>query len=110
MKFAILLAAALLLAGCTPQPPLIRDLKGQSYEAIGATMTQRLLAKSPLGSPESALVSELGRQHFRVKPAKHYAEFSRTRLLCSMVWAVRWDADGSGRLTRLEGQSYAVCA
>lgn len=64
----------------------------------------RLKAHFPVGTEESAVVEELGRQGFSINegPSGRFATFVVKRLVVSNVWNVGWEAD-NGTISKVWG-------
>lgn len=108
MRTLACIAAVMLLAACSNLPSLAQGLPSRYDEATQA-FTRRLSSLAPPGSPEADLVAALRRQHFKVKPANHSAEFSRSKFPCAYVWLVDWKTDDAGRITQVQGLVGAIC-
>ena len=91
----------------TAAPPLLRDLPGD-YEAATAMLTDRVGARFPAGTPESAVTAELLAQGFKVSPPTHSAEWQREGLPCVAIARIWWRAE-HGRVTTIEGLRNARC-
>ena len=88
-------------------PPLLRDLPAP-YAAASATLTDRVRARFPAGTPESALITELVAQGFEVSPPAHNASWRRQGVPCVEIARIWWKAE-QGRVTATEGLRNAIC-
>jgi hypothetical protein len=58
-----------------------------------------------IGSPESELLREMSGQGFtRNFSARRVASLNRKFLVGFVFWAVEWEADGDGKLTKISGR------
>ncbi|MEI9926796.1 MAG: hypothetical protein WDN44_02655 [Sphingomonas sp.] len=99
------LAGNLLFAA--PDPPLLRGLP-EHYDAASKTLTDRVRARFPAGTPEAGVIAELGAQGFEVSPPSRSAHWRRTGLPCTEIAAIWWSAE-QGRVTAIEGLRNAIC-
>jgi hypothetical protein len=91
----------------TPDPPLLRGLPGR-YADGSKMLTDRARARFPAGTPESAVVAELGTQGFEVSPPSRNAQWRRTGMPCTEIARIWWSAE-QGRVTAIEGLRNAIC-
>jgi hypothetical protein len=103
------------LCGCvTPPPPIGADLPTNIQEANSA-FDERVKARFPPGSAESALTQELARERFTITtdaatPSRfqHVARRDSMRAMCDASWRISWNAS-AGTIQDIEGGFGAIC-
>ena len=95
------------LVGWKPLPPLARGLPSKVLEAE-PLFDRRVKARYPVGTPEEAVMGELGAQGFRPVggtdgPAGYRdLTFRRKRFPFTTLWSVRWRAR-AGKIEEIWG-------
>jgi hypothetical protein len=106
-------AFALDLSGCGDSPPVIGSHLPGTFVVASDAFDQRIKARFPVGSGESALRTELEREGFvttrdKDSPFDFSARFHANELVCAADWVVRWSAV-EGKIASIEARYKEVC-
>ena len=112
----VLLCSALAVAGCQgAPPPLGAGLPGGTWATVSQVFDARVKARFPVGSSESSMLLELGRQKFLLSlPLTVGARYSVTAVRdvpgfpCRRHWSVTWSTH-SGLITDIAGSYSGTC-
>lgn len=91
----------------TRLPAIVDGLPGKKFAEVGAAFQQRLLLQHPVGSPASALASDLRAAGFTT--AAGSATYSSRFLVCAKKWTARWSVTPADRLGAIVGAYSETC-
>ena len=101
MRYQLVLMLLGLSTACSsasnrPLPPIADKLPADVRDAE-RVFDQRVRAAYPVGSAESAVISELQNGGFKISPrgpdGYRSADIQRGSAICTTIWSVRWKAD-----------------
>nr|WP_295664198.1 hypothetical protein [Polymorphobacter sp.] len=91
----------------TRLPALVDGLPGKKFTEVGSAFQQRLTAHYPVGSPASALASDLRAAGFTTGAAS--ATYSSRFLVCAKKWTARWIVTPPDRIGAIVGGYSETC-
>ncbi|MGI4879870.1 MAG: hypothetical protein ACRYG4_20525, partial [Janthinobacterium lividum] len=91
----------------TRLPAIVDGLPGKKFIEVGAAFQQRLLFQHPVGSPASALASDLRAAGFTIGAGS--ATYSSRFLVCAKKWTARWSVTPPDRLGAITGSYGETC-
>lgn len=94
------------LCACVESPPRIGQGLPANFAEARTAFDQRVKERFPVGSSESALVTELRREHFRISPFSATREVSN--FVCRLMYEVDWKA-ADGEITEVGGVFRPTC-
>jgi hypothetical protein len=88
----------------------------RNFKQANAAFDQRVKTRFPLGSPESNLLAELKREHFKISPVDDRSgRFSHDAIrggnmgpTCNLQWEILWRS-ADAKIAEIAATYYATC-
>jgi hypothetical protein len=102
-----------LLSACAGSPPAIGSHLPGSFSEASNAFDERVKARFPVGSDETALRAELAREKFVVSADKDsasgfVARYHADELVCGASWVIRWSV-AEAKVAAIGGTYREVC-